>query len=352
MVTERQSRNLDVLRAFAVGTVFFGHALLVIMARPSNLIGSAARFGVMAFFVHTALVLMQSLERLDGEGSGYVAARFYIRRLFRIYPLSILCVLIVVAFHIPQLPWRSVVAPTAPVVASNLLLVQNLTGAHSVSSPLWSLPFEVQMYLVLPLCYFARKKWAINPLWLAAIAALACVPFLPLMLTDTLRYFPCFLVGVAAYQFSRNRQGRYPAALLFVLLLVTCALYTFGRAYILNRPNPGLYSVYASDWLCSLAIGLTLPYLREIPEGWVSQAAHQIAKYSYGIYLSHIPIMWVVRVVMGGKPIALRLVVFVVAAVVVPMLAFHLLEAPGIQLGKRLSNRLRRSPGMAISQAA
>ncbi len=351
MVTERQSRNLDMLRAFAVSAVFFCHLVIVMIAHPSYLIGSAARFGVMAFFVHTAFVLMQSLERLDADGGGNLAARFYVRRLFRIYPLSIVCVLIVVAFHIPNMPWRPVVVPSPVVLASNLFLVQNLTGVDSVIAPLWSLPFEVQMYLVLPLCYVAIKRRAIDPLLLAGIAALACAPFLPVALAEAIRYFPCFLAGVAAYRFSKTRTPKYPAAFLLVLLLLTFTLYAFGRAYLLNAASP-LYAVYASDWLCSLAIGLTLPHLREIPEGWVSHAAHQIAKYSYGIYLSHIPIMWVVRVLMAGKPAALRLAVFAILAVAVPVLAFHLLEAPGIELGKRLSNRLRRSPALVVSQAA
>jgi peptidoglycan/LPS O-acetylase OafA/YrhL len=53
--------------------------------------------GVFMFFVHTSLVLMWSLGRkphiLD----------FFIRRIFRIYPLAVTAVLVTVLFHIPTL---------------------------------------------------------------------------------------------------------------------------------------------------------------------------------------------------------------------------------------------------------
>jgi peptidoglycan/LPS O-acetylase OafA/YrhL len=51
--------------------------------------------GVMVFFVHTTLVLMWSLERKPNT------LDFYIRRVFRIYPLALLAIAIVMIFHAP-----------------------------------------------------------------------------------------------------------------------------------------------------------------------------------------------------------------------------------------------------------
>jgi peptidoglycan/LPS O-acetylase OafA/YrhL len=56
-------------------------------------------FGVLLFFVHTCLVLMYSMERSNLEGRR-LADNFYIRRIFRIYPLSIFAVLAAVALHL------------------------------------------------------------------------------------------------------------------------------------------------------------------------------------------------------------------------------------------------------------
>ena len=54
---------------------------------------------MLLFFVHTSLVLMYSMQRSPLRG-GALFRDFYIRRFFRIYPLSILTVLAAVALHL------------------------------------------------------------------------------------------------------------------------------------------------------------------------------------------------------------------------------------------------------------
>jgi peptidoglycan/LPS O-acetylase OafA/YrhL len=64
------------------------------------------------------------------------------------------------------------------------------------------------------------------------------------------------------------------------------------------------------------------------------KASGTIAKYSYGIYLSHLPLMWLCfRHGRGRAETAL----FVVAAVAVPIAAYHWIEAPMIRLGVELT---------------
>jgi peptidoglycan/LPS O-acetylase OafA/YrhL len=103
-----------------------------------------ARFGVLIFFVHTSLVLLFSLER-SAYSQPLTALNFYVRRIFRIYPLSILAVLAMVVLAIPRQPDVPYEALTRMELLANLTLTQNL--GHLVSSPvtLWSLPWEVQM---------------------------------------------------------------------------------------------------------------------------------------------------------------------------------------------------------------
>src|SRR2546427_2237107 len=43
--------------------------------------------------------------------------------------------------------------------------------------------------------------------------------------------------------------------------------------------------------LCLLA-GLALPHFRELRHGWGRRAAHELAKYSYGTYLTHVFALW------------------------------------------------------------
>src|SRR5580698_5370161 len=96
-------RNLDMLRAIAVLCVFFAHLCLIALEFgylpvPTHveiwkiLLTQLGRVGVLFFFVHTALVLMLSLDRTQPVG---LIVNFYIRRIFRVYPLCIVCILAV-----------------------------------------------------------------------------------------------------------------------------------------------------------------------------------------------------------------------------------------------------------------
>jgi peptidoglycan/LPS O-acetylase OafA/YrhL len=97
--------NLDFLRAVAVLLVLFSHltyfaGFLSFGRFRVNWMGPV---GVYFFFVHTCFVLMLSLERqYKGQGAFQLFGSFMIRRIFRIYPLSIAAVLLIVFFHLPQ----------------------------------------------------------------------------------------------------------------------------------------------------------------------------------------------------------------------------------------------------------
>jgi peptidoglycan/LPS O-acetylase OafA/YrhL len=88
-------RNLDVLRATAVLCVFLAHLTLFLIRLDylpvanqeiwGVLLEILGHLGVLYFFVHTALVLMLSLDRTHPVG---LVLNFYIRRIFRIYSLT------------------------------------------------------------------------------------------------------------------------------------------------------------------------------------------------------------------------------------------------------------------------
>src|ERR1019366_1254898 len=128
-----QDSNLDILRSIAVLAVFVTHALQVIAGVKFGehlAYGvetySLGRIGVLIFFVHTSLVLMQSLERTTTNLLSWSLIRyFYIRRAFRIYPLSVCLILLSMAFSIPPnalgVPYRWRGARWA---LANILLIQ------------------------------------------------------------------------------------------------------------------------------------------------------------------------------------------------------------------------------------
>src|SRR5947208_10382489 len=62
----------------------------------------------------------------------------------------------------------------------HFLLAQNLIGAKSIVNVLWSLPFEIQMYVFLPFlfCWSRRKRsaWPLIVLWGACLIPAAAQP--------------------------------------------------------------------------------------------------------------------------------------------------------------------------------
>lgn len=191
-VTQSHTRNLDVLRSAAVLCVFIAHLGYAISGAEYNAIGGV---GVALFFVHTSLVLMMSLER-DRNWFG-----FYVRRIFRIYPLSTLTVAVILTLHIPRDYSDLFRMPPVGVVIENLTLTQNVFGGPSVSVPLWSLPWEVQMYAILPVLFFFLRSGRSTA---AVLIATLAVRFAGLALgirgLTALQYAPCFLAGVLAYK--------------------------------------------------------------------------------------------------------------------------------------------------------
>jgi peptidoglycan/LPS O-acetylase OafA/YrhL len=82
---------------------------------------------------------------------------------------------------------------------------------------------------------------------------------------------------------------------------------------------------------------MLLPMFREIEIPAFKKIFHSIAKYSYGIYLSHLPILWFAFAGMAGQPVALRAIVGIAMLVAVPVLLYHAIEDPFIRLGAALA---------------
>jgi peptidoglycan/LPS O-acetylase OafA/YrhL len=325
-----QLPQLDFVRSVAVLLVLFGHLIHTLGFQH---LGSAAHFGVLLFFVHTCLVLFMSMERLHSNGGLFI--RFYLRRAFRIYPLSILAVCTVVAFHIPPNTWQGpYVFPGINTIAANITLVQNVTGDPSILSPLWSLPLEVQMYAVLPFLFvlYTRHSVRASIIWLGAFIAAAMFSLWPAA-GNLVLYAPSFCAGIVAYDLARREP-----AWSFQVLALGLGILLFAFVSV-ARFTPLLVTDSAVTILAGIVIGRSGPPSSAI----MRVGSHVIAKYSYGIYLAHLPLMWLCF--HHGHEVG-GFVLFAIAIVIVPFLLYHAIEAPMIRLGQRISNRIARRPAL------
>jgi peptidoglycan/LPS O-acetylase OafA/YrhL len=355
--TRLPERNLDVLRATAVMMVFVDHLLTVWLKQIGPLtMWQLGRMGVLLFFVHTSLVLMASLERLEvpsGSRMRFCLA-FYLRRAFRIYPLAIVCVLGYLVFRVPAgvpAPGEHLefVRPNLWELLTNLALVQDLFGTYYIIGPLWSLPIELQMYVLLPFCYLAAKRgvrYVIGLLPLAIIGWIALNVFQlrGLWRLPVLDFGPCFIAGVLAYAVLRRHKVRQLPAWVWPLFIAAC----IPMLMFMQADSKGA----ARGWLLCLAVGAFIPFVRDLKPSWPTRASAVVAKYSYGIYLTHVAAIWVPFVGMSGAPLVTRWATFVVLAAGLPIVAYHAVERPMIALGIRISERFRERYAVATEAAA
>ena len=363
--------NLDLLRSVAVGLVFFTHMMEVMRIRG---LGDLGRLGVLLFFVHTSLVLMLSMGRLKLSGVRLYTA-FMVRRIFRIYPLSVLTVCLVVAFHIPFAPWFAgamggSIWPGWPGLLSNFLLTQDITGSASVLCVLWSLPFEVQMYAFLPLLYILIRRFPslwMTSLVLAGGVAIASLEFVVRSKVNAdfllLRYFPCFLAGVLAWRLMASQKRRLPGTLWVLALMALVAMYRLEDVVRVYGPNwsgilhgtlrndhqtwlpPSLDLV--RDWVFCGITGLAVPFFSDVTSRWLNAITRRIAQYSYGVYVCHVPLLWVCFSLLHVSNVFASAILTMFLTVLVSFALYHLIERQAIQYGKHLSTRLVNGPALA-----
>ena len=330
------SANLDLLRSIAVILVLAQHLCRRLHVDQVAWMSTSSwgKFGVLLFFVHTSLVLMYSMERSQLTGWPLLK-NFYTRRIFRIYPLSILAVLAALALHLdsdingtPGLSHAQF--PGLLVSASNLLLVQNLTYAKSIVNVLWSLPFELQMYAFLPFIFLwargNRALWPLLGLWVVSVIAGVAQPHIPgLGRLSILLFVPNFLPGIIA--FSRPHVPRLRAFLWPIFILALVAAFT-------------VLPVFAMGWVLCLLLGLGIPSFGEIKTAWIRTLSNRIATYSYGIYLSHQFCIWIAFGLLASYSLWLRIPVLVILLVTLPVVLYHAIERPMIRVGVLVADRL------------
>jgi peptidoglycan/LPS O-acetylase OafA/YrhL len=325
----RDIPNLDFLRACAVLSVVVEHTLC---AYNIHWIGYweirwMGVVGVFLFFVHTSLVLMWSLERKPHT------LDFYIRRIFRLYPLALTVLTITLLFHAPVsstlTDFFRFQPPKGPLdVVGAALLVPNIIGGYTPVGVMWTLPYEIEMYVCLPVIFFFVRsnfnRWTLLLLWLFTVAI--CRPLFKGIPHNFFLCIPYFLPGVMAYVGFRRTKPLLPAWTFPLALAVLWSVF-------MVRPGWRL-----ADLLC-LAVGLSLPIFHQITSKSVVRVSHHIAKYSYAAYLIHPFSITLGLYFMPHQPLALQLAVILTSLIVFSIAAYHFLEYPMIRLGSRLANR-------------
>ncbi|MEV6300444.1 acyltransferase [Actinoplanes sp. NPDC051861] len=173
MTTAPRLAWLDALRGYAAAVVALFHLSPVVLGSERHLAVyrqfDLGKYGVLLFFLVSGYVIPMSLER---HGS---LRRFWIGRIFRIYPAYLFTIGIAVALAaagLYRLPpqWA---AETATTVLGHATMMQDLLGVRGIVRPFWTLSFEMLFYLLVAALF--AVGWHRASAWWAAGLTLVAV---------------------------------------------------------------------------------------------------------------------------------------------------------------------------------
>lgn len=344
--TARHFPALDGLRALSVALVYFFHT------NPSLTAFLSGWEGVTTFFLLSGFLITTLLLR-EYEDTGRLSlAAFYVRRVFRIFPLyffvlGVHYVLIVqagIGQNAPQLkaamPWY--------------LTYMSEWGPHADSTPFsqsWTLGIEEKFYFIWPLLIAVLLHRSLR-VRLGVVVALVLVPILTLPLglspsrqeivfTAYGRILIGCLIAICLHEarlYQRLRfLGRHAWSLVVVVLFVGSLLLV--EAWHSN------WSTYAFPFAAALLlISLT------IGDGVGSKvlslrSVRYVGTRAYGIYLldslANRAAGYVIHNPSDWPHTILSFVLRFAIAFVIADVMFRTIERPMIAVGKRLSRRVR-----------
>jgi len=225
-------------------------------------------------------------------------------------------------------------------ILSNIFLLQDRTHTESAIAPLWSLPYEMRLYLLLPFIYLLAKKWRsplpVALLWILAVIAGSGSHYVEkLGFPNWFIFAPCFMAGALAYKASSLRRLNLPGALWPIALALITLFYL--------RHDTG-----ARSWWTCLALGLLLPQFREISTPVFREIFKPVARYSCSVYLTHFFFIWSAFEPPHRHSLWLRWFAFLVFTIAASALLYHTVEEPMIGLGHRLSNQLQERRNVPV----
>jgi peptidoglycan/LPS O-acetylase OafA/YrhL len=319
---------------------------------------SYLRTGVDLFFVISGYVFSPMLlpDSLGGrfDNSRNTLLSFWIRRFFRIYPLYLLT-LVICYFLTPAAPLKM------SYFLRHLAFLQTTGSLEEISyfhEATWTLPIEMEFYLLLPLLALLRKR----PLLLLALGAatlalslyanvntggVMTLDFWFILSIHLPTILPEFMLGAvlaAAVAHGKARQWswRSPAALWAfgggLMLLIGTYYFRFGSS------GQGYGVLVHAPWnfFCAAAyVLLMFPLLLSEPMRWplwLREAALLLGAGSYGIYLFHS----VVRrlLLQAGFTAPVFTLLAVPLTIAVALLLYRFYENPLRRLGRNLSKLL------------
>jgi len=341
--------GIDGLRAVAVLAVMLFHL------NPSFLPGGFA--GVDVFFVISGYVVSASLARYASLGIVHFTVGFYARRIIRIFPALIVCLVVttlLTSLFVPE-SWLSSTNQRTGLYAffgiSNYALIWFNDGYFSPRTDFnsfthtWSLAVEEQFYVIFPLVFFVWMRFKGRKDFLGIVANWLLVSLLVVSLVYSWYETPrspeeaFYLLpsrfwelacGALLFRWhTHGKAGPYVETAAGLFLPLGALLIGLGFIFSDESSFPfpwALLAVIGTTLLISGVVRIpeTKPVIQKILE---SPGLVYIGKISYSLYLWHWPVYVLLRWTTGLKTL-LEIAVAIVLTVSLAVVSYHFIERP------------------------
>ncbi|WP_296383831.1 acyltransferase [Winogradskyella sp.] len=297
--------NLDVLRFVLASLVLIQHVALL-----SKALGLPSYSGLPVFHKGTEAVymfftlsgfLIIRLIYLEKEKGHFSIKKFYMRRILRIFPLYYLIVIFGFVFNHLILPQTGFATDYNYELDNAILLTTfflpnvyaKLYEIGAIHQVIWSIGIEEQFYIMIaPFSYFIKKHWLLNALIAFTVVYMILFHFSGIELFEKFRmlYFFLFFGGVISVldekkklEFLKTSKFIPLVIMSLTVLYYTTGIFNFDNLFLTNLSAMLILGLFIHSISCN-NFGITIR----------NKAVNYLGKVSYGIYMYHISVIYVV----------------------------------------------------------
>ena len=346
--TQGRNNNFNLIRIVA--------ALAVLITHSFDLVGSADPVGkslgmtmgsvaVDVFFITSGFLVTASLLTRQS------ITEFIWARVLRIYPALLVLVLFtvfVLGVYFTSLPLSSYftssrtytyLLKSSTLVSSGLPfklpgVFDNNPYQSAVNGSLWTMPYEVRMYAILAVVWFAlriTRKYRLKAFQLVIItyAVLSgiyvlAIPFYFPTVNYLVKFSFMFFTGASFYIL---KDHIHLSSLLFWLIVIALAV-AIGNAHC-------FYVIY------TLSIAYLLFFMAYIPSGQIRNY-NRLGDYSYGLYIWAFPVQQSIAALIPGVSVAYMIVISATVSIMLAVISWHLVERRALNLKAHYVGHTRR----------
>ncbi|GAB7524865.1 acyltransferase family protein [Paraburkholderia sp. 2C] len=294
-MTQRKYTNLDAIRGLAAILIVLRHAPVMFTSPQFQ----QSYLAVDIFFGMSGFVVANAYESRLKSGS-LTLSTFTRIRLIRLLPLYLLGTLIGLFEHFFQEPGgehagvRSAISAASLVLLPLLMLPARAKPLYPVNNPAWSLLYEIVAN-----CAYAKFVGKGKRILLSAIVVSGAVVFIYSLLHDSLdagwnvsdsyialaRVVFAFSIGVLLYRRRAERARHRESAALSALTLMGTAL------MLCINVHAGWSGIATAAEVLLGVPALVYMATAAEPPSRVASLFKRLGQVSYGLYITHVPIL-------------------------------------------------------------